>query len=68
MSESGELSEPSSESPTADDDAGMLSGLLELERRGTIALVRDVLRIESGEIAGDWAVSDGRLWVLVEVG
>ena len=37
-------------------------------REGVLPLIVDVLRIEAGEIAGDWAVSDGRLWVRMGCG
>lgn len=40
--------------------------LLELERLGMLALIADVLLIESGQLRGRWATTDGRLWVIVD--
>ena len=67
MSESGGSSESSFEKPITDGDdphQGFLASLLMLEKRGLLKLVRDVIQIETGRRRGQWAIVDGRLWVI----
>ncbi len=46
------------------DELGMQRDLLKAERYDMLGLIGDVIRIETGEIPGEWKLKDGRLWVM----
>lgn len=42
----------------------MQRDLLKAERYNMLELIGDVIRIETGEMPGEWKLRDGRLWVM----
>ena len=45
------------------DEVGLQRDLLRSRTAGMAGLIADIVRIETGEMEGMWALDNGRLWV-----